>query len=183
MEPLCICDGSKAEPVLGRLLLPSSITTLVAGFFCHHAAGSSRMATLPSFRMATRSLLGSSASSILTIVGCCHGQPVHYEMCSTGFTTTWTPHSLQSQTMTEIRQQIWCLWTCLESTIFAAVFVHITICNILQVHTSHAQTFPLNMSSGQGRHPLMFSQLAPSTGATPVFGAQPTLCFIDQLQK
>ena len=69
-----------------------------------------------------------------------------------------------------------------NGSVFAAVFVRITTCNILQMHTGKAHTFPLNMSSGLGRHPLMFSQCAPSLGGTFVFGAQPPLHFIDQLQ-
>ena len=74
-------------------------------------------------------------------------------------------------------------WTCSEGTVFAAVFVRITICNTLEVHTGHVHTFPLNTSSDQGRYPLMFSQRAPGTGGTPVFGAQLTLRFTDQLQN
>ena len=75
------------------------------------------------------------------------------------------------------------LWTCLEGNVFAVVFVRIMTCNILQVHTSHANTFPLNTISHHGRHPLMFSQYALGTGATPVFGAPPPLHFTDQLQS
>ena len=52
----------------------------------------------------------------------------------------------------------------------------------MEVHTGHVHTFPLNTSLDQGRHPLVFSQRAPATGATPVFGAPPPLRFTDQLQ-
>ena len=64
------------------------------------------MATLPSFGMATRPPLGSSASCILTVAGCCHGQPAHCEVCATVFTTKWTPQYRRPQTKTEIRQNI-----------------------------------------------------------------------------
>ena len=74
------------------------------------------------------------------------------------------------------------LWTCPKGTVFAAVLVRIITCNILKVHTGHVRTFPLNTSSDQGRHPLVFSQRAPGTGATPVFVAPPHLRFTDQLQ-
>ena len=141
------------------------------------------MATLPSFGVATRPPLGSSASGILTIVGCCHGQPVHYEVCATVFTTKWTPQYRRPQTKMEIRLNIRCLWTCPEGTVFVAVFVRITTCNTLEVHTGHVHTFPLNTSSDQGRHPLMFSQRAPGMGGTPVIDAQLTLRFTDQLQN
>ena len=86
-----------------------------------------------------------------------------------------------------IRQKYGCiygaLWTCPEGTVFAAVFVRVTTCNTLEVHTGHAHTFPLNTNSSQGRHPLMFSQRAPGMCGTPVFGAQPTLRFTNQLQN
>ena len=74
------------------------------------------------------------------------------------------------------------LWTCPEGTVFAAVFIRITTCNILQLHTGDAHTFHLNTSLGQGRHPLMISQRSLGTGATPVFGAPPPLSFTDQWQ-
>ena len=64
------------------------------------------MVTLPSFRMATRPPLGSSASCILTVAGCCHGQPAHCEVCATVFTTKWTPLYRRPQTKTEIRLNI-----------------------------------------------------------------------------
>ena len=69
-----------------------------------------------------------------------------------------------------------------RGTVFAAVFVRITTCNTLEVHTGHVHTFPPNTSSDQGRHPLVFSQRAPGTGGTPVFVAPPHLRFTDQLQ-
>ena len=75
------------------------------------------------------------------------------------------------------------LWTCPEGTLFAAIFVCITTCNIPQVHTGYAHTFPLNTSLGQGRHPLMFSQRAPCMNGTPVFGALHPLRFTNQLQN
>ena len=74
------------------------------------------------------------------------------------------------------------LWTCTEGAVFAAVFIRITTRNILQLHTGYAHTFHLNMSSGQGRHPLMILQRSPGTGRTPVFGALPPLRFTDQRQ-
>ena len=74
------------------------------------------------------------------------------------------------------------LWTGPEGTVFVAVFIRITTCDILQVHTGYVHTFHLNTNSGEGRHPLMISQRAPGMGKTPVFGALPPLHFTDQLQ-
>ena len=75
------------------------------------------------------------------------------------------------------------LSTCPEGTVFAAVFIRINTCNILRVYTGYVHTFPLNPNPGQGRHPLMFSQCAPCTGGTPMFGSPPPLCFTNQLQN
>ena len=58
--------------------------------------------------MATHSLVGSSMSCTLTIVGCCHDQPARCETCAAGFTTKWTPQYRRPQTKTEIQQEIWC---------------------------------------------------------------------------
>ena len=57
---------------------------------------------------ATRPPLGSDMSCILTVVGCCHGQLTHYEVCATVFTTKWTPQYRRPQTKTEIRLNIRC---------------------------------------------------------------------------
>ena len=58
--------------------------------------------------MATRSPLGSNISCTLTVMGGCHDQLAHCEMCTAGFTTKWTPQYRRPQTKMEIRQQIRC---------------------------------------------------------------------------
>ena len=58
--------------------------------------------------MATRPPLGSDASCILTIVGCCHGQLVHYKVCATVCTMKWTPHYRRPQTKMEVWLNIRC---------------------------------------------------------------------------
>ena len=134
--------------------------------------------------MATHSPVGSSVSCTLTTTGCYHDQLAHCETCATGFTTKWTPQYRQPQTKTETRQNIRCP---LDMSRGHRICCHICMYNYMQ-HTTGAyrlctHTFPLNTSSGQGRHPLMFSQHAPCTSGTPVFGAPPPLRFTNQLQN
>ena len=64
--------------------------------------------TLPSFVMVTHSPLGTTMSCTLIVMGCCHGQPAHCEICALGFNTKWTQQYRRPQTKTEIRRQIQC---------------------------------------------------------------------------
>ena len=92
--------------MFGRLLLPSSVSALVLA--CSVAmplpVASWRHCRRSGRRRVLRS--GPSVSCILTVVGCCHGQPAHYEVCATVFTTKWTPQYRRPQTKTEIRLNI-----------------------------------------------------------------------------
>ena len=141
------------------------------------------MATLPSFGMATRPPLGSRASCILIVAGCCHGQPAHCEVCATMFTTKWTPQYRRPQTKTEIRLNIRCP---LEMSRGHRICYRICTYNYMQytggAYRSRAH-FPSHTSLDQGCYPLMFSQRAPGTGGTLVFGVRLTLRFTDQLQN
>ena len=169
--------------MLGRWLLPSSITVLVPAFsitmllpvaawrHCCHSGWRCILCSGRSHRTSAP-LWGATMVTLCTTKRVLLGSP-------------WSRrHSISDYNIWQKYSWMYgALWTYLEGSIFAIVFVRITTCNILKVHTGHTNTFPLNISLGQGRHPSMSSQRAPGMGGILVFGAQPTLHFIDQLQN
>ena len=102
-------------------------------------------------------------------------QSARSETCTIRFTTKWTSQYKRPQYTTEIQLNIHC-------SVFTVVFIRIP-------SVVHRRCTPITctlslstQSSGQGGHPLLLSQCAPSTGATPVFSALPPLHFTDSLQ-